>query len=82
LSGEEKYEWIESALRRFRYEELRRGDKGLIREYIRKVTGYSRTQVCRLIGQYKRSGELRRREYRRHRFPGKYPPKEMKLLAD
>ena len=81
LSGEEKYEWIESVLKRFRYEDLRRGDKGLIREYVRKVTGYSRAQVCRLIGQYKRSGELRRREYRRHRFPGKYTPKDMELLA-
>jgi hypothetical protein len=81
LSGEEKYEWIESVLKRFRYEDLRRGNKGLIRQYIRKVTSYSRAQVSRLIGQYKRSGELKRREYRRHRFAGKYTLKDMELLA-
>jgi hypothetical protein len=81
LSGEEKYEWMESVRRRFWYEKLRRADKGLIRQYIKKITGYSRAQVSRLIGQYKRSGELRRREYRRHRFPRKYTRKDMELLA-
>ena len=81
LSGEDKYEWIESVLRRFRYAGLGRVRKGLIRRYIQKVTGYSRAQVSRLIGQYNRSGELRRREYRRHRFEGKYTHQDMELLA-
>ena len=81
VSGEEKYEWIETVLRRSRYQKLRRGDKGLIRQYIGKVTGYSRSQVSRLIGQYDRMGELRRREYRTHRFPGKYTLEDIDLLA-
>ena len=80
-SGEDKYEWIESVLRRFRYAGLRRTQKGLIRQYLRKVTGYSRAQVFRLIGQYNRSGQLRRKEYRRHRFEGKYTHQDMELLA-
>jgi transposase InsO family protein len=81
VSGEEKYEWIESVLRRFRYQKLRCGDKGLIRQYIGKVTGYSRAQTTRLIGRYNQSGELKRREYCRHRFPGKYRLKDIELLA-
>ncbi|MDY6966876.1 MAG: integrase [Halobacteriota archaeon] len=80
-SGEDKYEWIESVLRRFRYGGLRRTEKGLIRQYLRKVTGYSRAQVSRLIGQYNRRGQLRRKEYRRHRFEGKYTHQDMELLA-
>jgi len=49
--------------------------------YIQKVTGYSRSQVSRLIAEYKRTGHLRRTEYRRHRFPQKYTPSEIGLLA-
>jgi transposase InsO family protein len=81
VSGEEKYEWIESVLKRFGYHKLRRGDKGLIRQYIGKVTGYSRAQVSRLIGRYNQNGELRQREYRRHRFQGKYTLEDIELLA-
>jgi len=79
--GEDKYQWIESVLRRFRYAGLRRTQKGLIRQYLRKVTGYSRAQVSRLIGRYNRSGQLRRKEYHRHRFRGKYTHQDMELLA-
>jgi len=81
LTAKEKYYWIEEALIRFRYHRLKRGEKGVIRQYIKKVTGYSRSQVSRLIAEYKRTGRLRRTEYRRHRFPRKYTPSEVGLLA-
>jgi hypothetical protein len=81
LSGKEKYEWMDSVLTRFVYSGLRRTEKGLIRRYVEKVTGYSRAQVSRLIGEYRRTGRLRRKEYRRHRFPGKYTRADMELLA-
>ncbi|MCG2676909.1 integrase, partial [bacterium] len=38
-------------------------------------------QVSRLIAEYKRTGQLRRMQYRRHRFPRKYTPSEIGLLA-
>lgn len=81
LSGKEKYEWMDSVLMRFGYGGLRRAEKGVIRRYVEKVTGYSRAQVSRLIGEYRRTGRLRRKEYRRHRFPGKYTRADMELLA-
>jgi len=81
LTAQEKYNWIEEVLIRFRYHRLKRAEKGLIRRYIEKVTGYSRSQVSRLIAEYKRTGQLRRIEYRRHRFPRKYAPSEVGLLA-
>ena len=74
LTAQEKYCWIEEVLIRFKYHRLKRGEKGVIRRYIEKVTGYSRSQVSRLIAEYKRTGHLRRTEYRRHRFPQKYTP--------
>jgi len=81
LTAKEKYYWIEEVLIRFRYHCLKRAEKGVIRQYIKKVTGYSRSQVSRLIAEYKGTGRLRRTEYRRHRFPRKYSPSEVQLLA-
>ena len=81
LTAQEKYCWIEEVLIRFKYHRLKRGEKGVIRRYIEKVMGYSRSQVSRLIAEYKRTGRLRRMQYRRHRFPRKYTPSEVGLLA-
>jgi len=81
LTAQEKYYWLEEVLIRFRYHRLKRAEKGVIRRYIEKVTGYSRSQVSRLIAEYKRTGRLRRMQYRRHRFPRKYTPSEIGLLA-
>jgi len=81
LTAQEKYCWIEEVLIRFKYHRLKRGEKGVIRRYIGKVTGYSKSQVSRLIAEYKRTGRLRRMQYRRHRFPRKYTPSEIGLLA-
>ncbi len=81
LTAKEKYYWIEEVLIRFRYHRLKRAEKGVIRRYVQKVTGYSRSQVSRLIAEYKRTGQLKKTEYRRHRFPRKYIPSEVRLLA-
>ena len=81
LTAKEKYYWIEEVLIRFRYHRLERAEKGVIRQYIGKVTGYSRSQISRLIAEYKRTGQLKKTGYRRHRFPRKYTPAEVILLA-
>jgi hypothetical protein len=46
----EAYRWIEESLRQLRYATLGKADKGTIRTYLEKVTGFSRAQVTRLIG--------------------------------
>jgi len=81
LTAQEKYCWIEEVLIRFRYHRLKRAERGVIRRYVGKVTGYSRSQVSRLIAEYKRTGRLRKTQYRRHRFPRKYTPSGVGLLA-
>jgi transposase InsO family protein len=81
LSAEEKYKWIETTLVRFSYIRLKKAEKGVIQQYIQKITGYSRSQVSRLIARYKRTGRLKKTEYRRHCFPRKYTPSEVRLLA-
>jgi len=81
VSVEERYQWIQTVLVRFKYFQLKRADKGVIRRYIEKVSGYSRAQVSRLIREYKRRGQLRKAQYRRHRFPRSYTVTDIALLA-
>ena len=77
----ERYRWIETVLVRFKYPQLNRVEKGVIRLYIEKVSGYSRAQVTRLIRCYKQQGRLRKTQQKRHRFPTKYTLTDIALLA-
>ena len=40
LTTREKYYWIQEVLIRFKYHLLKRDEQGVVRRYIRKVTGY------------------------------------------
>ena len=80
-SNEERYRWIETVLVRFTYSGLKRAEKGVLRQYMEKVSGYSRSQVCRLIRRYKQRGRLRKAQQKRHRFPVKYTLADIALLA-
>jgi len=81
INTDEKYQWTEEVLKKFKYQWLKRNGKGILRRYIEKVTGYSRSQVARLIGRYEESGRIRVTEYHRHRFSEKYTMAEVALLA-
>jgi transposase InsO family protein len=81
VSVEERYCWIEKVLGRFQYYGQKRAGKGVIRQYIGKVSGYSRAQVSRLIREYHQKGCLRRAKYQRHRFQKKYASSDVALLA-
>jgi len=81
ITVKEKYAWIEDVLIRFGYHRLKKADKGVLRQYIRKVSGYSRAQVSRLVVKYKKTGRLQKTDYRRYRFPCRYSVHDVKLLA-
>lgn len=81
ISVKERYHFIEAVLRRFRYYKLKRGGKGSIRRYIEKVSGYSLSQISRLIREFERRGQLKKSPYKRHRFPGRYTRSDVELLA-
>jgi len=80
-STEERYRWIETVLVRFTYHRLNRAEKGVIRHYLEKVSGYSRAQICRLIKHYNQQGRLKKTPQRRHRFPLRYTLTDVALLA-
>ncbi|MCJ7522268.1 MAG: integrase, partial [Dehalococcoidia bacterium] len=81
VSVEERYQWIQTVLVKFKYYQLKRAEKGVIRRYIEKVSGYSRAQVSRLIRVYTQRGQLRKACYKRHRFSRRYTTADIALLA-
>jgi len=66
---EEIYAWVDGIVRGQDYGRLKRADKGLVRRYISKMTGLSRAQMTRLMGQYKATGAVKVAASRRRRFP-------------
>src|SRR5437868_1111933 len=46
------------------------------------MTGLSRAQVTRLIGQYRDQGTIQEKGYNRWRFPSLYTPSDIGLLAE
>jgi transposase InsO family protein len=81
ITAEERYHWIEEVLARFRYVKINKTEKGVIKKYIEKVSGYSRSQVARLIRSYIQRGQLRKTQYKRHCFSKHYTMEDIFLLA-
>jgi len=77
----QRYAWIEVVLKRLNYFELKRGEKGLINAYLRRLSGISRAQITRLIGRFLRDGTIRTLRARRNRFHAKYMRVDHELLA-
>jgi transposase len=77
----ERYEWVTRTLGEQGYEGLGKVGKGVVRRYMAKMTGLSRAQVTRLIGQYTEQGEVTVRRARRHRFRARYSKADIELLA-
>ena len=78
------YDLVRRTLVRLRYHRLGKGDKGLVKRYLGKVTGLSRAQLTRLIGQHRRTGRV---EDRRGRAPAvpflrRYTRLDVRLLAE
>lgn len=53
----------------------------MVRRYLEKMSGLSRAQVTRLIGQHLRGEEVKSRPYRRHRFPRRHTREDVAVLA-
>jgi transposase InsO family protein len=79
---DERYQFIQKTLIKFRYITLKKSAKGVINRYLRKVTGYSRQQLTRLIKQYKEIGRIKWHPCRSNGFSTIYNKKEIKLLAE
>jgi transposase InsO family protein len=77
----EKYAWVERVLGAQKYGELSKGERGVVRAYVEKVTGMSVAQTTRLIRKFLDEGAVRDVAYQRRRFRTLYTPEDIGLLA-
>ena len=75
------YQWIEQTLIKFSYTSLSKANKSMIKQYIAKITKYSRAQITRLISQYVFTGYVQEIPYDRNSFTNLYSDHDIKLLA-
>lgn len=78
---ESKYQFIDQTIDRFQYPCLKKKEKRVVRQYLKKLTGYKHSQLNRLIKRAKK-GHLTRQVYRRinpHRI---YTSRDIKLLEE
>ena len=78
----EKYDWVELVLRGQNYGKLSRGERGVVRAYVEKVTGMSAAQTTRLIRAFLDHGVVRAVPYQRHHFGARYTAEDIALLAE
>jgi len=82
VRANERYDFIARIVHRFGYARLRRADKGVVLRFLRRVSGYSRAQLTRLIERGRLPGALVKR-YRAQRigFTRTYTDADVLLLA-
>lgn len=75
--------WMADTLKRFGYASASRADRGMLRQYLAKVTGLSRAQVTRRITQFLDTGQLKdKRTTPAAPFARRYTEADIRLLAE
>ncbi len=72
---------MNKTLKKFGYRKLKKKEKSIIKSYIHKMTGYSRSQTTRLILQHIKKGSITMGDQTRHSFTSLYAPFDIRLLA-
>lgn len=78
---EQRYPWVAKTLKETGYFFLSKKEKSTVREYLQKGTGYSRSQLTRLLKQYGSQHWIGKRGVVRNKFPRKYGREEILLLV-
>ena len=78
----EVYAWITQTLRVQGYRKQGKKMRGVLKRYVEKMTGRSRTQVTLLVARYLKHSQVQVAGYRRHKFPSRFTPVDLELLAE
>lgn len=81
LSRDERYEWIEEVLIRFKYFSLGKKAKGEVKAYLERMSGLSRSQMTRLVNRKRGDGAIKVLSGRRHCFETIYTGFDKDLLV-
>src|SRR3989338_8258054 len=79
---DEAYAWIGRTLGKFRYFSESKKEKGIVRQYLRAMTGYSDTQLDRLIARKKEWGRIVPKERIQPVFPRVYTVDDIARIAE
>ena len=75
--------FVATVIKRYRYFGLSKGDRGVLYAYMRRMTGYSRQHMDRLIAQYRDTKTLEpQKRVSRTSFAHIYGPEDVALLAE
>ena len=75
------YEFIERVLKSQQYRRINRGQKGIVRRFLVKMTGLSRAQLTRWIGRWMQTRRVQRKPACRPSFPRRYTVADITLLV-
>jgi hypothetical protein len=78
----EAYVWIGRTLGKFRYTRLKKKEKGIVKHYVMAMTGYSETQVDRLIARKRKVGRIVKRKRTQPAFTRIYSAEDIALLLE
>ena len=81
IPEKERYGWLQRTLKRTNYYKLGKKEKAIVREYMQRVSQYSRAQLTRLITTYRINYCIKRKPTARHHFPCRYTRSDILLLA-
>jgi transposase InsO family protein len=76
------YNLVSRVLKHHGFARLNREHKGIVRRFLVKVTGRSRAQITRLIGQWMQSRSIQANRPLRRRFPSRYTAQDCARLAE
>jgi hypothetical protein len=76
---EEKYEFIDKTVKRLKYHTLRKKEKRVVINYLRKIVGYKKSQLLKLVNEAVLD-ELKRKKYKRIHPRRIYTLSDIKLL--
>lgn len=78
-----RYGFVTDVVKRLRYRQLKRSEKGVVMRYLERTTGYSRQQLTRLVARAA-GGEALSKRYTAPTagFPRKFTARDVALLAE
>jgi hypothetical protein len=76
------YGLIERVLKTQQYRRLSKGQKGIVRSFLSKVTAVSRAQMTRLIQRWVQTRRIQRKPLQRPSFPRRYTVADIATLAE
>jgi hypothetical protein len=76
------YGLIERVLKAQQYRQLSKGQKGIVKSFLSKVTTISRAQMTRLIQRWIQTRRIERKPAQRPKFPRRYTAEDVATLAD